>query len=161
MLFLLSQIHKLPRSHEVGKLPYYYWETNIIRYTIPQIYEIVATVNNQKTKFAFSRKDEPASNSGNHVIFVLVSVLGTNLLLRPCVIVSPYKATVLCYTWKYILPFGAEPLANAPSSSQPAIDRFCSHWLQVVFTVREFSSYCNSTTIGKGPTSRQTNLHIR
>lgn len=45
----------------------------------PKFNEIVATVNSQKINFAFSRKDEPFSNSGNHEILVLISVLGKKI----------------------------------------------------------------------------------
>lgn len=64
----------------------------------PTLNETVGTVNNEKIKFVFSKKDEPFGSSGNHVIFVLVSVLGTNLLSIPVRLHLGTKALVLCYT---------------------------------------------------------------
>lgn len=48
----------------------------------------------KKFSLHFPERMTPGSHSVNHVIFVLVSVLGADLLIYPCVITSLCKGTV-------------------------------------------------------------------
>lgn len=96
------------------------------------------------------------SNSGNHVIFVLVRLLGTNILIYAHMIISLYKDTSFVLYIEIHLPLGAEPLANVSSYSQLGTDTpflhlreksVCTHLLPVLFSVRDYSSYFISAII--------------